>query len=43
VTEEVILALKHGYKITKIYSIWHLDKKEQYNEETKIPMTSLVL
>ncbi len=35
VTEEVKLALKHGYKITKIYSIWHWDKIEQYNEETK--------
>jgi hypothetical protein len=30
VTEEVT----HGYKITKIYSIWHWDQIEQYNEET---------
>jgi hypothetical protein len=35
VTEEVKLALTHGYKITKIYSIWHWDQIEQYNEETK--------
>jgi hypothetical protein len=35
VTEEVKLALKHGYKITKINSIWHWDRIEQYNEETK--------
>jgi hypothetical protein len=35
VTEEVKLALNHGYKITKIYLIWHWDKIEQYNEETK--------
>ncbi len=35
VTEEVKLAIKHGYKITKIYLIWHWDKIEQYNEETK--------
>ncbi len=34
-TEEVKLALNHGYKITKIYSIWHWDQIEQYNEETK--------
>jgi hypothetical protein len=32
VSEEVKLALKYGYKITKIYSIWHWDKIEQYNE-----------
>ncbi len=35
VTEEVKLALNHGYKITKIYSIWNWDKIEQYNEDTK--------
>jgi hypothetical protein len=35
VTEEVILALTHGYKITKIYSILHWDQIEQYNEEKK--------
>jgi hypothetical protein len=35
VTEEVKLALTHGYKITKIYSTWHWDQIEQYNEETK--------
>jgi hypothetical protein len=35
VTEEVKLAIKHGYKITKIYSIWHWDKIEHYNEDTK--------
>ncbi len=34
-TEEVKLAIKHGLKITKIYSIWHWDKIEQYNEEKK--------
>ncbi len=33
-TEEVKLAIKHGYKITKLYSILHWDKIEQYNEET---------
>jgi hypothetical protein len=36
VTEEVKLAIKHEYKVTKIYSIWHRDKIEHYNEETKI-------
>jgi hypothetical protein len=35
VTEEVKLALTHGYKITKIDSIWHWDQIEQYNEKTK--------
>jgi hypothetical protein len=35
VTEEVKLSLTHGYKIRKIYSIWHLDQIEQFNEETK--------
>jgi hypothetical protein len=35
VTEEVKLAIKHGYKITQIYSIWHWDKIGQYNEEKK--------
>jgi hypothetical protein len=34
VTEEVKLAIKHN--INKIYSIWHTDKIEHYNEETKI-------
>ncbi len=34
-TEEVKLAIKHGYKITQIYSIWHWDKIGQYNEEKK--------
>jgi hypothetical protein len=33
--EEVKLASTHGYKITKIYSIWHWYQIEQYNEETK--------
>jgi hypothetical protein len=35
VTEEVKLAINHGYKQIKIYSIWHWDKIELYNEETK--------
>ncbi len=34
-TEEVKLALTHGYKIIKTYWIWHWDQIEQYNEETK--------
>jgi hypothetical protein len=29
-TEEVKLELTHGYKITKIYAIWHWDQIEQY-------------
>jgi hypothetical protein len=35
VTGEVKIALTDGYKITKIYSIWHWDQSEQYYEETK--------
>ena len=35
VTEEVKLALKHGYLVKKIFSVWHWEKIEQYDEETK--------
>ena len=39
VTEEVKLAIKHGYKITKIYSIWHWDKIEQYNKRQSLEVS----
>ena len=32
VTEEVKLALKHGYLVKKIFSVWHWEKIEQYDE-----------
>ena len=35
VTEEVKLALKYGYKIIKIYSVWHWNQTEMYDETTK--------
>jgi len=35
VTEEVKLALKHGYLVKKIFSVWHWEKIEQYDDETK--------
>jgi hypothetical protein len=35
VTEEVKLAIEHGYKIDKIFSVWHCSKTEQYDPETK--------
>ena len=35
VTEEVKLAVKHGYIVKKIYSVWHWEQIEKYNEQTK--------
>ena len=35
VTEEVKLALKHGYLVKTFFSVWHWEKIEQYDEETK--------
>ena len=35
ITEEVKHALKRGYKILKIFSIWHFTENEIYNKETK--------
>jgi hypothetical protein len=35
ITEEVKHALKRGYILIKIFSIWHFKEKEIYNEKTK--------
>lgn len=35
VTEDVKLAIQHGYKIEKIYSVWHWPETEQYDPETQ--------
>ncbi|XP_045186812.2 uncharacterized protein LOC123544812 [Mercenaria mercenaria] len=35
VTDEVKLALKHGYRILKVYEVWHFDRISQYDPETK--------
>ena len=35
VTEEVKLAIRHGYIVEKIYSVWHWDQTDQYDPETK--------
>lgn len=32
---EVLKALKKGYTVRKIFEVWHFDRKEQYNCETK--------
>jgi hypothetical protein len=32
---EVIEALKFGYKIVKIYEIWHFPLREKYNKSDK--------
>jgi hypothetical protein len=35
VTEEVKLAVTHGYKVNKIYSVWHWEKFDQYDPISK--------
>jgi hypothetical protein len=35
VTEEVKLAVKHGYVIDKIYSVWHWEHSDQYDAHTQ--------
>ena len=35
VTEEVKFAIEHGYKMDKIFSVWHWSETEQYDPETK--------
>ena len=35
VTEEVKHAIKNGYKMIKIFSIWHFNQKEVYDKQTK--------
>ena len=36
VTEEVKLAVQHGYQVKKIFLVWHWDNVEQYIPNTKI-------
>ena len=36
VTDEVKKAIQMGYKIEKIYEVWHFDRVEQYDPETKM-------
>ena len=35
VTDELKKALEKGYKMMKIYEVWHFDKTEQYDTTTK--------
>lgn len=35
VTDEVKIAVKKGYKVVKIYEVWHFDKLSQYDPITK--------
>jgi hypothetical protein len=36
VSEEIILALENGYKIQKIYEIWHYPETSKYDPSTKM-------
>ena len=35
ISEEVKHAIKNGYQMIKIFSIWHFNQKEVYDKQTK--------